>query len=378
MLDCRFLVVGAGIAGASTAAELAAHGPVILIEREDRPGYHTTGRSAAHYTETYGPDVVRALTRASRGFYYDPPAGISDAPLLTPRGSLTAAAPGAEAELEGLYKLFGAELGDVRLIDRAEVRRLVPVMREEAVIAAIHEPSSKDMDVAAIHQGYLRRLKADGGTLLTSAELLGLDRRGGRWIARTAQGEIAADVVVNAGGAWVDQVAALAGAEPVGIIPKRRTAVIFEPRDPAMVDKSWPFYSDLRETYYFRPEAGHVFCSPTDATPSEPCDAQPEDLDVAIVLDRIETATTLEPRRIIAKWAGLRCFAPDGDPVFGWDDAVAGFFWYAGQGGYGIQMAPAAARLAAALIAGAELPPDLADRGIVPESLSPSRLRSVR
>ncbi len=378
MQDYRYLVVGAGMAGASVAAELARHGSVILLETEDRPGYHTTGRSAAHYTETYGPPLVRALTQASRAFYDAPPAGFADAPLLTPRGSLMVAPPGDEAQLDDAAATFGAELGDLHRLGAEEAMRLVPTLRPEAVAGGVYEPGSKDMDVAAIHQGYLRMLKAAGGVIATGAELLALDRRDGLWHAETAQGPVTAAIVVNAAGAWADVVGKRAGAAPIGLVPKRRTAVIFEPRDPAAVDPAWPFVADLAATWYFRPEAGHVFCSPADETPSPPCDAQPEELDVAIALDRIETATWMQPRRVVAKWAGLRSFVEDGEPVFGWDETVPGFFWYAAQGGYGIQMAPAAARFAAALIVDEGLPSDLTDRGIVPDALSPRRLRSAR
>jgi D-arginine dehydrogenase len=233
-----------------------------------------------------------------------------------------------------------------------------------------------DMDVHAIHSGFVRRLRAAGGRIATDAGVLGLTRDGGGWRVETAQGEFRAPVVINAAGAWGDELARLAGAAPVGLVPQRRTAILFEP--PAgMETAAWPITIDLHETVYFKPDAGMLLGCPADETPSPPCDAQPEELDVAIAADRIQALTTLEIRRIAHRWAGLRTFVADKTPVVGFDDALAGFFWLVGQGGYGIQTAPAMGRVAAELAAGRGIPADAADLGVTEAVLGPRRLRPL-
>jgi D-arginine dehydrogenase len=371
MRQCRFLVIGAGMAGASAAAALAETGPTVVIERESRPGYHSTGRSAAHFTETYGPPVVRALTRASRPFFEAPPDGFGDHPLLLPRGAMVV---GRDiAVLERTAARDSALVPSVRLISAAEVLERVPVLRPETVAGGVLEPDSRDIDVASVHQGFLRRFRAAGGEILTDCTPLSLRRTAGSWTVETPHGPIRAEIVVDAAGAWADEIAVLAGAAPAGLVPRRRTALIVETAQP--VDPAWPFVADDAEGWYFRPEGGGLFCSPADATPVPPSDVQPDELDVAIAVDRLETATTLSVRRIRAKWAGLRSFVADGGPVAGFDPAVPGFFWLAGQGGYGIQTAPALARLTAAFATGAEMPEDLAEAGVLCDTLSPARIR---
>src|SRR5579875_901478 len=368
-----FIVVGAGIAGASAGFSLSHRARVLLIERESHPGYHSTGRSAALYVQTHGPEAVRAITRASRAFFLDPPAGFADAPLLTPRGMMFIARADQTDALERSFRESIRTVGAVRPVDAREARAMVPVLREDYIAGAILDPEAMDIDVHAVHYGYLRGLRSRNGAVVTNAELRGLDFRSGFWTAHTAAGEFSAPVIVNAAGAWCDKVAALAGAAPVGLVPKRRTAFIFDP--PAEIDtRRWPSVHDVGESFYFKPDAGRILASPADETPMEPCDVQPDDLDVAIAVERIQAAARIPVTHIIRRWAGLRSFVADGLPVVGYDPKVDGFFWPAGQGGYGIETSPAMGRLCASLATRKGIPSDLADSGINERMLSPARL----
>jgi len=374
MASCDFLVVGAGMAGSSAAYELAALGSVILIEREDMPGYHTTGRSAAVFTEAYGNRAIRGLTTASRAFYDAPPEGFGEDPLLSPIGALFIGRDDQRATLQEHYEACHALVPSVALIDGDEARRLVPILRPGYAAGAVHEPDAMGIDVNALHQGYLRGLKARGGALVTDAELTGLARQSGVWRAETRAGAYEAPVVVNAAGAWCDVVAELAGAKPVGLVPKRRTAFIFdapEGTDPM----SWPLMADIDEEFYIKPDSGRLLGSPADETPMPPQDIQPDELDIAIAVDRIEKATTVTVKRIHNKWAGLRSFVADKTLVAGFDAEAEGFFWLAGQGGYGIQTAPAMGKITAALAAGGEFPAHVSERGVNASDLDPARLR---
>ncbi len=372
MLQAEFLIVGAGIAGASAAAELAAHGSVILIEAEDQPGYHSTGRSAAMFTETYGPPAIRALTAASREFLSTPPEGFSASRLLIPRGILLIGREDQAGSLDRA-EAVAREAEGGRRIGRDEALAMAPILHPDYVSGAVSEPAAMEIDVHALHGGFLRLAKARGARLITGGALSGLERWQAHWIAETAAGPIRAAALVNAAGAWADQVGGMAGAGTIGLVPKRRTAIVFEPGQP--VDAAgMPMVIDVDETFYLKPESGRFLASPADATPVAPCDVQPEELDIATAIDRVERATTLAAKRLVNRWAGLRCFVEDGLPVVGWDDRVDGFFWLAGQGGYGIQTAPAMARLAAALIANRPPPDDLAARGITIATLAPHRL----
>jgi D-arginine dehydrogenase len=377
-MQADFLIIGAGIAGASAAYELSAKGKVVVLEREARPGYHTTGRSAATFIETYGNAVMRGLTSAGKAFFLSPPEGFAAGPLVGPRGCMLVATREHVERLTREVADSQALSPAVRALDGAQARKLCPALRPEASVAAMLDPDAMDIDVDLLHQGFLRGLKARGGAVVTDAEVQGLDRRNGQWRVATRQGAFAAPVVVNAAGAWADAVGAMAGAAPIGLVPKRRTIVAYDP--PAGLDpRRWPIVGDVGESWYFLPQGGRVLGSPADETPSEPCDAQPEELDVAIAIDRIETATTMQIRRVQAKWAGLRSFVADKTIVAGFAPACEGFFWLAGQGGYGIQTAPAMGRVAAALATGGELPADISARGITPAMLSPDRpaLRQV-
>jgi D-arginine dehydrogenase len=374
MQDFDFAIVGAGIAGVSAAYHLAPHARVIVLEREHVAAYHTTGRSAALHSETYGSAEIRAITVSSGRFYRKPPPGFADHPLLTPRGALIAGRAEQQAALQKAAADYARLVPSVRWLDPAETLRRQPLLKPAAAAGgAIFEPEADDMDVAAIHGGFLRSARAAGCVLRLDAEITALDRKDGNWQIGLRGGEsVAANTVVNASGAWADVVAALAGAKPVGLVPKRRTAFTFDA--PAGLDLvHLPMVIDFDETWYIKPEVGQFLASPADETPSPPCDAQPEEMDIAVAVDRIETATTLEIRRIKNKWAGLRSFVADKNLVVGYDPAVEGLFWLAGQGGYGIQTGESAGRLAASLALGKGMPADIAGLGVSAAALSPAR-----
>ena len=374
MASGDFLVIGAGIAGASAAYELAASGRVILLERESQPGYHTTGRSAALFTENYGNAVIRKLTIASRAFLEDPPDGFADRPLLSPRGLLLIANHDQRDAVRRAMDEAAAVGGPAQELDGPASRELVPALRADYIAGGVYDPLARDMDVHGIQNGFLKGLRARGGTLVTDAEVRSLTRRDGRWVAETPAGEFAAPIVVNAAGAWCDVIAGLAGAVPIGLVPKRRTAITFDPPAGVEID-AWPQVVDIDEEFYFKPDAGRIMASPADETPSPPCDAQPEELDIAITVDRIERATSFEVRRVAHSWAGLRSFVADKTLVAGFDAAAEGFFWLAGQGGYGIMTSPAMSRATAGLITARSLPADVAEHGLTEADLSPGRLR---
>jgi len=367
------LVIGAGIAGASVAAELSATHRVTLLEREAMPGYHSTGRSAALFSEIYGGPPVRALSRASRDFFFSPPPGFTEYPLVKPRRALYIANPHQLPALDSFAANPDVKPA-VHRIDAAAALKACPILRPEAVAAAVIEPDASDVDVHALHDGYLRLFRKRSGTLITDANVHTLERRGRQWRATTGAGVFEAPVVVNAAGAWADDIAAKAGAERQRIQPRRRTALLVEL--PAGCDAdAWPMTIDVEETFYFKPDAGLLLISPADETAVDACDVQPEEIDIATAIDRVERVTTLKVQRIRKKWAGLRSFGPDRAPVIGFDPDADGFFWLAGQGGYGIQTAPAAAKLAAALIRGEELPPQV--DGFDPVSVSPARFHAT-
>jgi D-arginine dehydrogenase len=365
-----FLVIGGGVAGASAGFFLAEHGSVTLIERESACGYHTTGRSAALYTEAYGNAAIRALTVASRPFFEAPPPGFAEHALLLARGEMVIAPKGDDALLEKALAEGRRFAPDMRGLTAEEALALCPALDRSWLGGAVFNPGSMDMDVHAIHNGYLKGLRARGGTVVTDAELLGLERRDGAWRARTKAASVSAPILVNAAGAWADAVGRMAGARPIGLVPKRRTAFTFDP--PAAFETTrWPMVIDAHETLYFKPEAGRLLVSPADETPMEPCDCQPDEMDVALAAARLETATSLEIRRVTHKWAGLRSFVADKTPVVGFASDAEGFLWLAGQGGYGIMTSPAMGRVAAALATGREIPADIAVKA---GDLSPARL----
>lgn len=375
MREFDVAIIGAGIAGASLAYRLAGERSVLLLERESQPGYHATGRSAAMFMESYGPPAVRALTRASRAFYEQPPSGFGDRPLLTPRGVLYLATHGQEALLQEMQRTLAASGSALERLDAGAALARVACLRPEVVHGALFEHGAQDIDVHALHQGFLRGMRGHGGELRTGAQVIAAQHGGARWTLRLADGEaVHARAVVDAAGAWADEVAALFGAAPIGLVPHRRSAFTFKAPDGLDVS-GWPAVVGVDESYYFKPDAGQLLGSPANADPTVPHDVVPEELDIAMGIHQIEAATTLTIRRPASTWAGLRSFVRDGEMVIGWDEHCPGFFWLAGQGGYGIQSAAGASELAASLLCGGPLPPELARHGVDPHALAPQRLR---
>jgi D-arginine dehydrogenase len=368
------LIIGAGMAGASAAYFLAPHKRVTILEREAQPGYHATGRSAALYSETYGNATVRAITTASKSFYFNPPENFSPYPLVSPRGSLSV---GSVDDHETLMQAFQEKRTLVPNIEwwaQDQILKCVPVLKPECAVYGVYEPDAMDMDVHGIHQGFLRGAKAAGAQLVCDAEVLKISHAAQGWRVETAAGVFLASVVVNAAGAWCDELAKLAGVTPVGLQPMRRTA--FTCDAPAGCDiAGWPMVIDAQEGFYMKPDAGMLLVSPANEDPVGPQDVQPEELDVAIAVDRMETATTMQIRQVRRKWAGLRSFVEDRTPVAGFAPDAPGFFFLAGQGGYGIQTAPAMGELVAALVQGQPIPAHIAALGVVSADVGVGRLK---
>jgi D-arginine dehydrogenase len=362
-VDVDVAVVGGGIAGMSVAAELAGTRSVVVLEQEAQLAYHASGRSAAAFLESYGSPEIRALTRASRPVL----AGAADRSLLSPRRMLWLA---PEADVPGLEALLAAE-PLLRPADEAEVRRMCPAVRPGWLGAAAVEEGAQDLDVAGLFEYYRRRAVTAGVTVVTGAPVhMGTSTTDG-WTLRAGEGEIRARTVVNAAGAWADVVASRCGVGPLGLRPLRRTVAIVT----ADVDRTWPLVCDVAETFYFRPEGDALLLSPADETPVEPGDARPETQDVALAIERANAATTLDLRHVRTAWAGLRTFAPDRNPVVGVDPAAPGFVWLAGQGGYGMQTAPAMAALTASIVLDRPVPAALTADGFDAGQLAPARLR---
>ena len=377
MREFDILIVGAGIAGASLAWRLAGQRSVALLERESQPGYHSTGRSAAMFMESYGPPMVRALTRASRAFYERPPEGF-DAGLMQPRGVIYLATHGQEKELAQTRKELSPSCPGLVTWDADTTLAHVPCLRPELVHGALYDAGAQDMDVHALHQGFLRgfRRKAGAdGELRTDAFITQATHDGQYWTLQLSDGQaLRARTVVNAAGAWADELATVFGAKPIGLVPHRRSAFTF--KAPEGVDPSpWPAVVGVDESYYFKPDAGQLLGSPANADPTVPHDVVPEELDIAMGIHQIESVSTLTIRRPASTWAGLRSFVPDGEMVIGADDACPGFFWLAAQGGYGIQSAAGASALADALLRQAPLPDELRQQSVEADALSPARLR---
>lgn len=369
-----FVIVGAGISGAAVAYELSAHGSVILLEAESAPGYHSTGRSAALYTRNFGGCVVRRINQASYDFFLAPPAGFCETPLLTPRGLLTVAGSEHEADVSRILQRPGTD-GPASRMTSAEACAMVPFLRPDRISVAAYESDVSDIEVASLHHGYLRALKISGAAVACGMRVHSLTRKTDHWELVAGETTWRGRTVINAAGAWADEVGRLAGARSIGLTPKRRTAIIVDL--PSGVESGkLPAVDFAGSEAYIKPEAGKLMASPGDQTPVEPQDVQPEELDIAVVVDWLQGETTLQVNRIEHSWAGLRSYVKDGAPVVGFDPDVPGFFWLAGQGGYGIMMAPALGRAAASLVLGADWPDDLGSLGVVEADISPSRLTS--
>ncbi|WP_027052451.1 NAD(P)/FAD-dependent oxidoreductase [Mesorhizobium erdmanii] len=362
----KIVIIGGGIAGLSVAAALRDWAAVTVIEREPHLGYHASGRSAALFTETYGNRLVRGLTLASRQ-------AIVEGGFATHRrGALHVGWRGDDAAIDKLAGELHALVPSVCRLSAAELHALVPVIATEATCGGVYEPDAMDVDTARMLASCASAVKSSGGLIRTGEEVRAISLDGSAYRVETSAGIYSADIVVNAAGAWVDVVAGLAGLAGLGFRPKRRTAFLFDP--PAGMDiAGWPLVVDLHEQFYFKPDAGRLIGSLADETDSEPCDAWPEDIDVAIAVDRIEQATSMRIGRPSTPWAGLRTFSPDRTPVAGFDPRLPGFFWLGGQGGYGFQVSLTLARLSSALMRGLPLPRDVTALGVTAAALAPDR-----
>ena len=367
------IVIGGGIAGVSAAYQLAGDRSVILLEREAQLAHHTTGRSAAVFIVNYGGPIAQRLTVASREFFEHPPGHLVDGPILEPRGLLmTGTAKHANA-IEA-SALEGRALDPtIEVLETAEILAMIPVLRAEAALIGMYEPGASIMDVMGLHQAFVRGARAEGATLARYERVTGIERMSDSWRVVTDRDSWQADVIVNAAGAWGDEIGSLAGAAPLGLAPLRRTAFT------VAVDhdtSEWPFVhidTDDGACYFKRESGDQLMCSPADETPSVPCDAKPDELDIAIAIDRINTATTLDIRSVRTTWAGLRSFVPDRQPVLGWDDEVPAFCWMVGQGGTGITTSHASGRVIASVVDGSPLPADLTDLGLTKTAMAPRR-----
>ena len=366
------VVIGGGIAGVSVGYFLTEAGcRVLLVEGEEGLAYHTTGRSAAILYRSYGIPAIQSLTAASLPFLADPPPALVDVPLLSHRGIVLVA---RSDQMERLDKELAHGV-DLEMIEPTEVAELVPVIRTDRLAAGLLDRHAADMDVAALHQAFVRGMRGGGASICTGAPVEALSRSRGRWLVKAGGDLISAPVVVNAAGAWGDVVAGMAGVEPVGLEPMRRTAFMAPGRREW---SGWPAIIDIDQDWYFKPDGEQILCSPAEEKPTVPCDARPEELDIALAIDRINRATTLGIRTVRSAWTGLRSFVSDRSMVIGFDCVAEGFFWLAGQGGTGIQTAPGVGRLAASLITAGEVPQDQVRAGIRAEDYAPGRLRQPR
>ena len=373
--DADFVVVGGGVAGLSAAWALSRHGQVVVLEHEAVTAYHASGRSATYYHFGIGNRPVRLLTRASGEFFRHPPPGFTEVVLAKVAPAMMVVREGQEAIFERNLAEMAAITGRAHEIGLEEVRSRVPVLRTgpEGIVRALLDPDACRLDGHALMSAFTAGLRARGGRVWTSAPVHTIERHAAQWRLRTPQGEFRAPVLVNAAGAWADEVATLAGVAPLGLRALRRTIIAFDAPDDQDA-RGWPLVRSLADEFYFLPEGKGLLASPADETPSPPCDAQPEEYDVALAAWRVEQVTTMTVRQVRHKWAGLRTFATDRVPVAGFAADAPGFFWLAGQGGYGLQTAPALAEAAAALIAGSPWPASLA---LEPADLTPARLASA-
>lgn len=376
-----FIIIGGGIAGASAAYELCQKGRVIILEKESQAGYHTTGRSSAIFQKSYnnGDPLLNILVTASEDFLNNPPKGFSTQPLLLSRDILYIAEPDTQVSLDDLKKKLNKINIKSTFITGEEACRLLPLLSPEYKGRVLREQGTADMDVNALHEGYLQTVKDAGGKIITKAEVTQLTKAHSQWHVTTARGEFKAPTIINAAGAWVDHIAHMADIDPISIQPLRRTVImvsapkIKQPNMTAFED--WPMVMDPALGYYFKPSAGKILMTPGDETLSPPSDVQPEEIDIAYAADFLEKAMTMTVKKIDNSWAGLRNQVDDGYPVVGFAPEDQSFFWLAAQGGFGIKTAPALGRIAAALITEGHLPQDVKDLGLRENHISPSRLK---
>ena len=368
-MQADIIVIGGGIAGASVAAHLARDHKLVVLEMEDRPGYHSTGRSAATYEPNYGPPPIRSLTRASRSFFETPPPGFAASPLVSPRPTVIAVPEHQRGHAEELVR-SGLTFSEISV---AEARRKFPPLREDYAKHAMLDDTTADIDVDLLHQGFLRMVKTEGGQIVCGAPAETVIRKDGAWLVSTPKGSFSAPVLINAAGAWGDVVAAMAGVAPKKLQPKRRSmAVVPAPSGVNVMD--WSFVNDACDTWYAKPSGGRLLVSPAEAEPVEPHDAFADDMTLAEGLARFEEAVDITVTRLEGSWGGLRSFAPDGNPVCGFDEEAEGFFWLIGQGGYGIQTAPAMGEFAATLVKGGAMPGYIEREGLRIEDITPARI----
>lgn len=368
MSDFDIAIIGAGIAGASLAAEISAHKSVLLLEAEAHPGYHSTGRSAAFWDESYGGPAVQPLTTASGPFLANPPNDFHDGPLMNPRGALHIGTDADHIRADALLADFADSGVRFERLDRGGIETHVPGLLP-AWTSGLWEPDCCDIDVGALHGAYLRQARRQNVVLHCNARVESAQWNAGHWVLEAMGTTFTADIIVNAAGAWADDVARLAHIRPLAIQPYRRTIaqLSVSPSAPANL----PLVIGLDGSFYFKPDSGGtLWLSPHDETPTPPCDTAPEELDVAVAIARLQEVVDWDIRRVEHKWAGLRSFAPDRKPVIGPDPANPSFFWLAGQGGFGIQTAPAAARLAASMLSDRIDPP----AGVDGSAYLPARL----
>jgi D-arginine dehydrogenase len=373
LVDCEYLIIGAGIAGVSVGFWLAPHGRTVVLEAAAQPAYHATGRSAAMIIDSYGPAQVRALSLVSREFFQRPPARFADTALLRRRGALVLGRHGQEDLLDAHWSVVRTVSPQAVRLSPREVVQLVPVVREDLLVGGVLEPEAADIDVHALHQGYLRGIREHGGQIRCDTTVTRAERIDGRWVLEASGARYRAAVLVNAAGAWCDEIARLAGVSPIGLVPKRRTAFIFAPPQDVVTDE-WPLCAAADWSWYMKPDAGRLLGSPANEDPVAPQDVQPEDMDIVLGIDAIERMTTLEIRRPMSAWAGLRSFVADGNLVGGFDGEVPGFFWIAGQGGYGVQTSAAMGEACASLLRDRGIPGHIASCGVTEATLGPSRL----
>ena len=376
MSSADFLVIGGGIAGLSAAARLAPHGRVVVLEAEEALGYHSSGRSATIAHNGIPNRTIRGLAAYSRNFLESPPEGFCEEPLGKQTPALFAATEEMLPGLETLHAEMRRFTDNNERIGEAEMLKLSPVLRtgEGALVAGVVDHGGLRIDSDALLQGYARAVRAAGGETLTGERVAGVGRRGPDWeVTSESGGRWTTPVIVNAAGAWADEVAKLGDVRPLGLQPKRRTIIVVDP--PAGEDvRGWAFMRTIADEFYMLPEGGRLMASATEEVDCEPCDAVPEEYDIAFAAYRLEQYTTLSVQRIAHRWAGLRTFTRDRVPVVGYAPDAPGFFWLAGQGGYGLQSAPAMAEAAEALVIGGTWPEGLAALGVAPEQIGPERL----
>lgn len=364
--SCDIVIIGAGIAGLSVASELAGDHKVIVLEREEHPGYHATGRSAAIYLPTYGPPSIQSLTRASGSFFHNPPESFCDQPLLTPRQTMLLARQQDEQEVKNLLSIGMTEISAEQAVEK------IPVLKTQNYQRFLLDAETMDIDVGTLLAAYRKKFRQQGGTLLCDSEVQAIRKLQNNWQVTTANQTCNAPIVINAAGAWASQIGQMSQACEITLQPMRRSAALIDISEKHDA-QYWPLTATADESFYFRPIGQKLMISPADKTPVDPHDAWADDLELARAVELFQDTTGIKVTHIEHTWAGLRTFAPDGDPVIGFDPYKDGFFWLAGQGGYGIQTAPAISRLAASMVSQNPVPEDIATSGLSLSALSPYR-----